>query len=97
MRVLANERARAIRELTGHDGQSGTSDLRAPMPGLVVKVLVEDGQEVQAGDGLVIVEAMKMENELRAEGDGVVASVRVQPGDTVDRDELLIEFRPETS
>ncbi|MDX1392963.1 MAG: biotin/lipoyl-containing protein [Gemmatimonadota bacterium] len=89
---LEGERARTIRELTGGDGAVASTDLRAPMPGLVVKVLVESGQSVDAGDGLVVVEAMKMENELRAAGPGVIASVAVSAGDTVERDEVLVRF-----
>jgi biotin carboxyl carrier protein len=89
---IESERARAIRELTGRDEASGPSDLMAPMPGLVVKVLVEPGQVVRAGDGLVVVEAMKMENELRAAADGRVTGVEVAPGQAVERDELLVRF-----
>lgn len=89
---LETERARAIRELTGHDDIAETADLRAPMPGLVVKVMAQVGQVVEAGDGLVVVEAMKMENELRAVGPGTIASIDVVTGSTVDRDEVLIRF-----
>jgi biotin carboxyl carrier protein len=62
------------------------------MPGLVIKVEVAPGEAVAQGQGLVVVEAMKMENELRAEAAGVVKLVRVQAGQTIERDELLIEF-----
>lgn len=64
----------------------------SPMPGLVVSVAVETGQEVQAGEPLMVVEAMKMENVLRAEMDGVIKSISCAPGDSVAADELLIEF-----
>ena len=90
--ALETERARAIRELTGHDGPVGTPDLHAPMPGLVVKVLVEEGATVEPGDGLIVVEAMKMENELKAGAPGVVRRIAVAAGETVDRDQLLVEF-----
>ncbi len=90
---VEDERAVAIRELAGEAGSSsGSRELRAPMPGLVIAVLVEPGQRVEPGDGLVIVEAMKMENELKAEGAGTVSAVSTKPGDTVDRDEVLISF-----
>ena len=89
---LEGERARAIRQLTGQHADEPRDDLRAPMPGLVVRVLVETGQTVAEGDGLVIVEAMKMQNELRAAGAGTIASVEVVPGDTVDRDDVLVRF-----
>ncbi|TGY89702.1 acetyl/propionyl/methylcrotonyl-CoA carboxylase subunit alpha [Marinicauda algicola] len=64
----------------------------SPMPGLVVAVNVAEGQEVKAGEPLVVVEAMKMENVLRAERDGTVKSIHAKAGDSVAADELLIEF-----
>jgi len=93
---VEDERAYAIRQLAGAAaGESGTRDLRAPMPGLVISVLVEPGQRVELGDGLVIVEAMKMENELKADGAGTVAAVSTKAGDTVDRDDVLVSFLAE--
>jgi pyruvate carboxylase subunit B len=67
-------------------------ELRAPMPGLVLSVLVEPGQEVAEGTGLVVLEAMKMENELRAATAGTVAAVHVEPGSPVGKSDLLISF-----
>ena len=64
----------------------------SPMPGLVVSVAAEVGQEVKAGEALLVVEAMKMENVLRAEVDGVIKTVSAEPGASVAADELLIEF-----
>ena len=75
-------------------GALGPAPIRAPMPGLVVKVEVAVGDAVEEGQGMAIVEAMKMENELRAEGAGVVSSIHVAPGDTVAKDEVLIELEP---
>ncbi len=66
--------------------------LLSPMPGLLVKVSVEAGQEVKAGEELAVVEAMKMENVLRAEQDGVVASVKAEAGDSLKVDQVIIEF-----
>jgi pyruvate carboxylase subunit B len=66
-------------------------EIRAPMPGLVLNILVEVGQSISAGDGLVVLEAMKMENELRAGADGVVERIHVAVGDAVGKDALLIE------
>jgi pyruvate carboxylase subunit B len=62
------------------------------MPGLVVKVDVSAGDAVEPGEGVVIVEAMKMENELKAEAGGVVARVHVRAGDTVDKGQVLVDF-----
>ena len=68
-------------------------EVRCPMPGLVVSVLVGEGQEIQAGAPLAVVEAMKMENVLRAERDGTVASVKVKPGDVLPVDAVILAFR----
>ncbi len=64
------------------------------MPGLVVRVLVEPGARVAAGEGLVVLEAMKMENELRAAGPGVVRAVHAAPGEAVDKGQVLVELAP---
>ena len=63
------------------------------MPGLVVKIEAEEGQEVVRGQGLVIVEAMKMENELKADGDGQISKILVEPGQAVEKDQVLVEFQ----
>ena len=70
---------------------SGKS-VRCPMPGLVVSIAVAPGQEVKAGETLVVVEAMKMENILRAERDGSIKTIRVKPGDSVAVDAVIMEF-----
>jgi propionyl-CoA carboxylase alpha chain len=64
----------------------------SPMPGLVVSIGVEVGQEVKIGEALMVVEAMKMENVLRAEVDGTIKAITAEPGASVAADELLIEF-----
>ena len=66
--------------------------LRAPMPGLVLEIKVEPGDEVRKGQPLLIVEAMKMENVIKAEGDGVVALVHVTPGASAEKGDKLLEF-----
>ena len=72
----------------GHEG--GRAQVTAPMPGKVVRVLVEAGQAVEAGAGLVVVEAMKMQNELKSPKAGTVAEVRVEPGATVNAGDVLV-------
>jgi pyruvate carboxylase subunit B len=62
------------------------------MPGLVVRVQVQPGGQVSVGDGLVVLEAMKMENELKAQAAGVVKRVRVAPGEAVEKGQVLVEF-----
>jgi len=66
--------------------------VRCPMPGLVVSLAVAEGQEVKAGETLAVVEAMKMENILRAERDGTIKKIRVKPGDSVAVDAVIMEF-----
>jgi pyruvate carboxylase subunit B len=88
--VVVDERTRAIREMTGAGEETAEKSVTAPMPGLVVRVEVEPGERVAAGQGVVIVEAMKMENELKAPADGVVASVAVQAGQTVEKGAVLL-------
>jgi acetyl/propionyl-CoA carboxylase alpha subunit len=88
-----DERTRAIREMSGAvTGPVGPAPVIAPMPGLVVRVNAEVGDLVQAGQGLIVMEAMKMENELRAQATGRVKSVLVAPGAAVEKGTLLIEF-----
>ena len=95
---IEEARARSVRQRAGsRAGEGGQHEVRAPMPGLVVRVLAKEGQRVGAGDGLVVIEAMKMENEIRASGSGTVAAIKVGPGDVVERDEILIALRPGTS
>jgi len=88
---VEDERTHSIRELAGLGAPAdGPTELRAPMPGLVVRLLVETGQDVDRGDGLVVMEAMKMENELRADVAGRVAEIRVQEGATVAQGDVLV-------
>jgi len=76
-------------------GAGGPARVTAPMPGRLVKVLVQEGDSVSEGQGLVVMEAMKMENELRAESAGRVTAVRVAAGEAVERDQVLIDLAAE--
>jgi len=88
-----DERAHAIRQLTAATAApAGPAPLVAPMPGLIVRVSIAVGDAVRAGQGLVVMEAMKMENELRATAAGVVKAVRVAPGTAVERGATLVEL-----
>ncbi|HEU4801234.1 MAG TPA: biotin/lipoyl-containing protein [Gemmatimonadales bacterium] len=90
---VLDERLRHIRSLTGVGARQGAGGiLKAPMPGLVVRVEVEPGQQVTAGAPLVVLEAMKMENQLAAPAAGTVTAVRVQPGATVEKGAVLVEI-----
>jgi pyruvate carboxylase subunit B len=87
---LRDERARALRQLTGGARHSGDAVIRAPMPGLVSNVLAEEGQPVERGQPVVVLEAMKMENDLTTPRAGVVKSVRVAKGQTVSQGDTLV-------
>ena len=86
-----DERRRALRDLSSANaGPTGPSPIVAPMPGLIVRVNVVAGDAVEAGQGVVVMEAMKMENELRATGPGRVRSVEVAAGIAVEKGTLLV-------
>ena len=88
-----DERTRTIRDITAESGKaSGPASLIAPMPGLIVRVSVSVGESVQAGQGLIVMEAMKMENELRAHAAGTVKAVLVEAGKAVEKGATLVEF-----
>ena len=74
-------------EVAGH---AGRQQVTAPMPGKVVRVLVSEQQEVEAGQGLVVVEAMKMQNEIPSPKKGVIEQVRVHEGDRVEHGAVLV-------
>lgn len=74
------------------DVAAASHELIAPMPGLIVEILAKPGSKVQKGDGLLVLEAMKMENTLTSPRDGVVKSVHLKVADAVDKGAVLIEF-----
>jgi biotin carboxyl carrier protein len=83
-----------IRTRGGAGAGAGGQTLAAPMPGRVSHVAVRPGDRVKAGDPLVVIEAMKMENEFRAGMEGTVAEVRVAPGQTVNAGDVLVVIAP---
>ncbi len=90
---VVDERTRRLREVTGRGGRAAAGGVvRAPMPGLVLRVEVEVGQYVAAGAGVIVLEAMKMENEIRAPGAGVVREVWVASGEAVEKGTRLLEI-----
>jgi biotin carboxyl carrier protein len=66
--------------------------IKAPMPGLVLNVLVEEGAEIKKGDNLLVLEAMKMENMIKSPTDGIIKKIAIKQGDKVEKNELLISF-----
>jgi len=89
--TVVDEREHRLRSAFGSGPvQSGEYYLKAPMPGLVVDIPVSDGQEVKEGDVLIILESMKMQNELKSPRAGVIARLRVDLGDNVERRQTLL-------
>ena len=92
--VLAKDRFDILLDQLGmsNANASKVNDLKAPMPGLIVDVKVQVGDIVKKGDIILILEAMKMENVLKAVGDGKVKTVKVTPKQNVEKNQILIEF-----
>ena len=90
---VVDERKRRLRDVTGkHGGRREANLLKAPMPGLVLRVSVTDGDEVEPGTPLLVLEAMKMENEIKAVMQGVVRAVHVREGDAVEKGAPLVQI-----
>ena len=92
--LVLDARTARRRAQKGGAAGGGANIVRSPMPGRVVDVLVAEGDTVTAGQGIAIVEAMKMENELRAEIDGVVSQIHVRADDRVDGNAELVTLTP---
>ena len=89
--LVEDEREKRLRSSMGDSRHhSGEYHLKAPMPGLVVAVPVKEGEEVQKGDVLLILESMKMQNELKSPRQGYITHLRVKPGDSVEQHQTLI-------
>jgi glutaconyl-CoA/methylmalonyl-CoA decarboxylase subunit gamma len=89
---VVSDRMKAAEAAKGAKKSASDKVLKSPMPGRVVKIMVAPGAEVEAGTPLMVVEAMKMENELKAKGPGKVLDVKVKTGDTVEVNAVLITF-----
>lgn len=95
---VRDDRSKQIEALTGQGRKAKVGGVvKAPMPGLVVRVEVSTGQVVEAGEGLVVVEAMKMENELRAAYAGIVEQIHVSAGQRVEKGAPLVTLSPQPS
>ena len=75
-----------------HLATAAVNDLNAPMPGLVLEIKIVPGDSIKKGDPVVVLEAMKMENVLKAEGEGVVKSINCAKGEAVEKNQVLVEF-----
>jgi biotin carboxyl carrier protein len=93
---IEDERGRLARLATGGSASAagGDANIKSSMPGVVKEILVADNEAVAAGQPLLILEAMKMENEIRAPRDGVVGTVHVRSGKAVEKGALLVSLAP---
>jgi biotin carboxyl carrier protein len=90
VRSLLEEKANEY--LQKREGANADGKIKAPMPGLIVKVLKAEGEAIQKGEPLIILEAMKMENEIRATVSGIIKSVKVNENSSVEKGALLLEI-----
>lgn len=88
-----DELDKLLKQLGMSAGSSAkVNNIKAPMPGLILQVLVAEGQAIQKGDSLLILEAMKMENVIKSPGEGVIKAIKVQQGAPVDKNQILIDL-----
>jgi len=88
---VEDERERRLRSASSRSPFTGSEyHLKAPMPGLVIMLAVDEGQEVKQGDLLVILESMKMQNELKSPRAGIISRIRIKPGDSVEQRQVLL-------
>jgi acetyl/propionyl-CoA carboxylase alpha subunit len=95
--VVEDELARLLKDMGGlSSADSNVEAIKAPMPGLIIEIRVQVGDRVTKGDGIAVMEAMKMENELTVAGNGVVSEVLVQKGENVDQGQVLVKLTAES-
>ncbi|UCD25872.1 MAG: hypothetical protein JSW51_07655 [Gemmatimonadota bacterium] len=93
---VEDERTRQLRKVTGGGDRAARGGVvKAPMPGMVLRIEVEIGQAVTQGAGVAVLEAMKMENEIKAPAAGVVSAILVEAGQAVDKGAALVELAGE--
>ncbi len=92
--VEAKDKLDLLLEKLGINGSSPSivKQVKAPMPGLILSINAVEGKEVKMGDAILVLEAMKMENIIKSPGDGVVKKVEVSEGDSVEKNQVLVQF-----
>ena len=90
--TMQDEQARMMRDMGFDRSVAKVSEIKAPMPGMVINILVKPGDSVKKGDPILVLEAMKMENLIKAPGDAVVRSVPAEKGRPVEKGQLLVSF-----
>jgi biotin carboxyl carrier protein len=92
--IETQDRIQQLLKAMGMDAASGKkiNELKAPMPGLVLRITASEGDSINKGDTLLVLEAMKMENSIKSPGDGIVSKIMVKPGQAVEKNQLLVVF-----
>ncbi|MTI30260.1 acetyl-CoA carboxylase biotin carboxyl carrier protein subunit, partial [Xanthovirga aplysinae] len=92
--VNVKDRFDLLLEKLGMNEAAGSKvhELKAPMPGLILDILVKEGEELQKGDPILILEAMKMENIIKSPGNVEIKSIKAKKGESVEKNQLLVEF-----
>ena len=92
--VKLQDRFDLLLEKMGINGSSGNqiNSIKAPMPGLIVDVKVQTGDQIKTGDSLIVLEAMKMENIIKSPREGVIKSIAIEKGQSVEKNQVLLEF-----
>jgi biotin carboxyl carrier protein len=92
--IVEDEREKRLRAAAGGSvSETGEFHLKSPMPGMVVSIPVEEGQKIEKGDVLLILESMKMQNELKAPRAGTIGRIRVKPGEKVEQRQTLLSVQ----
>jgi biotin carboxyl carrier protein len=92
--ITAKDQFDILLDKLGLSTLNGTrvSEIKAPMPGMVLKVFATEGEEIKKGDNLFVLEAMKMENIIKSPADVIIKKIKIKPGDKVEKGQILIEF-----
>ena len=92
--VEAKDKFDLLLEKLGMNEAASTkvNEIKAPMPGMIINILAEEGKEVNVGDQLIILEAMKMENIIKSPRAGLIKNIKVKKGDSVEKNQILIQF-----
>lgn len=88
---VEDERQIRLRQASGYDiSRTGEFNFKSPMPGLIISVNAREGQKVETGDRLIVLESMKMQNELKSPSSGTVRNIRIKAGDNVEQNQVLL-------
>ena len=90
---LQNKLADLLKKMGMDNHKKKLKDLNAPMPGLVLDIMVKEGQEVTEGQELIVLEAMKMENAIKSPQDGIIDKIQIDKQDKIDKNHTLLSFQ----